>query len=559
MHLTGIEPAHLSIPDPKSGASAYSATGAFQILVDYILALVYNKINRKFGGIHMKKPLKIILRVLLVFVIIIALIASAGGIYYGASKTCDLTVKINENEEIGDFYGWGTSDCWWADDIKDEATRQEVARLLFSEEGLNLNIYRYCLYGGYDPANNRVDNQFRLGESFLVYNEETDSYEYDWSRDAASMAMLNEALKYNVDTVILFANSPHYSMCINGQSSGADSGDGVSNIDESRYQDYVNYFLDITEHFIEQGIPVKYISPINEPQWGWGGEYVAQEGCHYEKEQAAALIKLFAQEIIKRGLNVKLYVLESGSIGDTAKDYYNMLAGDDEIKSVMGANSYHSYFNDNDQIKKAKFGKWAKENVDIRFDMSEWCELPTEGDASELRTALRIARVISQDVGTTKVNSWTNWVAINEKGVNEEDGKDYSDGLLVADKENMNDYYIASRYYGYQHFSRFVPTGSKLIDCGDGVFTVAATKDDDGVHFRELVNETAFKTPDGKIVLVVVNEGNERNLKINLDGYSNVQIYTTDENNNCNKLYSGTPNEIYDIGSNSINTFIFSK
>ena len=67
-----------------------------------------------------------------------------------------------------------------------------------------------------------------------------------------------------------------------------------------------------------------------------------------------------------------------------------MLVGDDEIKSVMGANSYHSYFNDNDQIKKAKFGKWAKENVDMRFDMSEWCELPTEGDASELRTALRM-------------------------------------------------------------------------------------------------------------------------------------------------------------------------
>lgn len=187
MHLTGIEPAHLSIPDPKSGASAYSATGAFQILVEYILALVYNKINRKFGGIHMKKPLKIILRVLLVFVIIIALIASAGGIYYGASKSCDLTVKINENEEISDFYGWGTSDCWWADDIKDEATRKEVARLLFSEEGLNLNIYRYCLYGGYDPANNRVDNQFRLGESFLVYNQETDTYEYDWSRDASEL------------------------------------------------------------------------------------------------------------------------------------------------------------------------------------------------------------------------------------------------------------------------------------------------------------------------------------------------------------------------------------
>lgn len=507
----------------------------------------------------MKTPLKIVLRILLVFVIIVALIVSAGGIYYASSKSCDLTVKINENEEISDFYGWGTSDCWWADDMKDEATRKEVARLLFSAEGLNLNIYRYCLYGGYDPANNRVDNQFRLGESFLVYNEETDSYEYDWSRDAASMAMLNEALKYNVDTVILFANSPHYSMCINGQSSGSDSGDGVCNIDESRYQDYVDYFLDITEHFIEQGIPVKYISPINEPQWGWGGEYVAQEGCHYEIEQASALIKLFAKGIIERGLDVKLYVLESGSIGDTAKNYYNTLAGDEEIKSVMGANSYHSYFNDSDQIKKAKFGKWAKENVDVRFDMSEWCELPSEGDAKELRTALRMARVISHDVGSSMVNSWSNWVAINETGVNEEDGKDHSDGLLVANPENTADYYIAERYYGYQHFSRFVSNGSKLIDCKDGIFTVSVAKDNDGVHFSEFVNETAFKTPDGKIVLVVVNEGKARNISVELEDYSNVQIYTTDENNHCAETYNGETNKSYAIGANSINTYIFSK
>jgi len=507
----------------------------------------------------MKKTMEIISRIFIAIALIVALPLSAFGIYFAASKSCDLNIKINQEKTVRDFYGWGTSDCWWADDISDENTRDAMARLLFSDDGLNLNIYRYCLYGGYDPDNNRVDNPWRLGESFLVYNPETDSYEYDWSRDSDSMAMLNKALEYGVDTVILFANSPHYSMCINGQSSGADSGDGVSNIDESRYQGYVDYFLDITEHFIEQGIPVKYISPINEPQWGWGGDYVAQEGCHYEKEQAAVLIKLFAQSIIQRGLDVQLYVLESGNIGDTAKAYYDMLAQDAEIKSVMGANSYHSYFDDNDQIKKAKFGKWARENVDIRFDMSEWCELPTQGDAKELRSALRMARVISHDVSTSMVNSWSNWVAVNEMGVNLEDGKDYSDGLLVANAENTSDYYIAARYYAYQHFSRFVPNGSKVVKCGDGVLTLTAEKDDNGVHFRELVNETAFITPDGKMVLVIVNEGAGRSASVSADGYSNVEVYSTDKDGCFVNTYSGALKEAYDVLENSISTYVFSK
>ena len=54
-----------------------------------------------------------------------------------------------------------------ADNIDDEQTRNEIANLLFSEDGLNLDTYRYCLYGGYDPENNVVDSQWRLGESFM--------------------------------------------------------------------------------------------------------------------------------------------------------------------------------------------------------------------------------------------------------------------------------------------------------------------------------------------------------------------------------------------------------
>lgn len=175
--------------------------------------------------------------------------------------------------------------------------------------------------------------------------------------------------------------------------------------------------------------------------------------------------------------------------------------------------------------------------------MSEWCELPSAHDASDPLTAVIMARVISNDIGCLNVNGWSNWVAMNEKGVNPDDGKDYSDGLLVADPENTQDYYISYRYYGYMQYSRFIPAGSKVLDCSDGVYTVATYKDDEGTHFRELVNETAYLTPDGKVVVVVVNEGNTRDIKIKLDGYSNVTVYTTDSEKMCEEVYSGQPQE----------------
>ncbi len=506
----------------------------------------------------MKKLVKIFLRILVALLVIVILVGATAGIYYAASKSRTLNVKVRTDEQLQEISGWGTSDCWWADDISDEETRNQIANLLFSEDGLNLDTYRYCLYGGYDPDNNVVTNVWRLGESFYVYNEETGQYEYDWSRDANSQAMLQAALDRGVDTVVLFANSPHYSMCKNGRSSGSDSG-SETNIDPSRYADYADYFLTITEHFIDEGIPVKYISPINEPQWGWGGEAPAQEGCHYEAEEAVALLKVFAQKIVERGLDVKLYALESGNIGDTAKNYYNLMMADEDISKVLGAYSFHSYFNDNDKVKKDRFGNWIQGSVSVRSDMSEWCELPSTHDASDPLTAVIMARVISNDIGCLNVNGWSNWVAMNETGIDPEDGKDYSDGLLVADPQNTSDFYTSYRYYGYMQYSRFIPVGSKVLGCSDGVYTVATYKDDEGTHFRELVNETAYLTPEGNVVVVVVNEGNSRDMKIDLEGYSNLTVYTTDSEKMCEEVYSGAPQERYTCAQNSVSTYIFSK
>lgn len=506
----------------------------------------------------MKKLVKIFLRILVALLVIVILVGATAGIYYAASKSRTLNVKVRTDEQLQEISGWGTSDCWWADDISDEETRNQIANLLFSEDGLNLDTYRYCLYGGYDPDNNVVTNVWRLGESFYVYNEETGQYEYDWSRDANSQAMLQAALDRGVDTVVLFANSPHYSMCKNGRSSGSDNG-SETNIDPSRYADYADYFLTITEHFIDEGVPVKYISPINEPQWGWGGEAPAQEGCHYEAEEAVALLKVFAQKIVERGLDVKLYALESGNIGDTAKNYYNLMMADEDISKVLGAYSFHSYFNDNDKVKKDRFGNWIQDSVSVRSDMSEWCELPSTHDASDPLTAVIMARVISNDIGCLNVNGWSNWVAMNETGIDPEDGKDYSDGLLVADPQNTSDFYTSYRYYGYMQYSRFIPVGSKVLGCSDGVYTVATYKDDEGTHFRELVNETAYLTPEGNVVVVVVNEGNSRDMKIDLEGYSNLTVYTTDSEKMCEEVYSGAPQERYTCAQNSVSTYIFSK
>ena len=70
----------------------------------------------------------------------------------------------------------------------------------------------------------------------------------------------------------------------------------------------------MTKAYLEAGIPVRYISPINEPQWQWNDGW--QEGCHYAPEEALRLTRLVVAELNRRRLPVKISVNESAEYRD---------------------------------------------------------------------------------------------------------------------------------------------------------------------------------------------------------------------------------------------------
>ena len=107
-------------------------------------------------------------------------------------------MKITVNPEVvkQEIYGWGASSCWWSQYVSDENVRKDLAKQLYSSEGLGLNIYRYNVGAGYEEENNRVDNPWRVTESFLVKDEKTGEWVYDFSRDKNAVDMMKECLSY---------------------------------------------------------------------------------------------------------------------------------------------------------------------------------------------------------------------------------------------------------------------------------------------------------------------------------------------------------------------------
>ncbi len=189
-----------------------------------------------------------------------------------------MKIDLRETRKLQTLKGWGTSACWWSQYCADEKAAEEIAELLYGDTGLGLNIYRYNIGGGTDHENCRVTNPWRVTESFYKYDREKEEGEYDFTADKTAVSMMKRCLdKGNIDTLIVFANSPHYAHTSTGQASGSLMYH-TCNLPMSNYRKFADYFLSCTQALIDMGFPVKYVSPINEPQWKWGGSYVWQEG-----------------------------------------------------------------------------------------------------------------------------------------------------------------------------------------------------------------------------------------------------------------------------------------
>lgn len=489
-----------------------------------------------------KSIISVILSVVQIFVVPVT-----SGI--GFLKNASVTLEIDESVEYQTFNGFGASAAWWAQNAGDSVYADDVAKALYSKEGLGLNIYRYNVGAGEAHNPNARISGSRATESFYYFNETTGEYEYDFTRDAAAQTMLDKALAYGcVDTVVLFANSPHYSMTASGSAAGSYS-DNTCNLPEENYEAYADYFITITRYFIEKGVPVKYISPINEPQWSWGGGWVGQEGCHYEPEQAVAVFRVFAQKIRESGLDVKLMAPESGEIGEITEWYFDELYNDESVRDVLGSLAYHSYWSDGNYWGKLGFGeKITEKYADINVDMTEWCELPCSHDYRDFASAMIMANVMIDDIRATGVNSWSAWVGVNNFGI-DENGNVISDGLLVAD-DDFTQLDTASRYYAMAHFTKYVPAGSTRIYTNPSRFLGSDISLQD-------IKTTAFTTPDGKTVVILVNNG--QNLNVSTGRITgNMEVISSTAEKQLETVYSGSAKLFVECPENSITTVIFS-
>ena len=302
------------------------------------------------------------------------------------------------------------------------------------------------------------------------------------------------------------------------------------------YPQFAQYLVDVVRHLQEdEGIPIGWLSPINEPQWDWLMQN-GQEGCHYEPDEAAAMTKELIKVVKENDLDVKISVFESGE-WKKSTDYIDNLLGDPEIAPHLDHLAIHSYWSDS--LDKERLIRYMDKNYPgIPIEMTEWTEME-QGRDVRMDSALLLANTIYQDLTIGRVISWQYWIAVSKYN--------FHDGLLYI---ALNDHEITEtkRLWAMGNYSRFVRPGYQLVGVESSL---------------PRLKTTAFQSSDGsQFVVVIINNG-EGSATVSINGlpedFDQMTAYQTSAELDLAEIISGAVLEVFTFAPKSVTTFVYQK
>ncbi|MBI2300325.1 MAG: hypothetical protein HYU66_15495, partial [Armatimonadetes bacterium] len=340
---------------------------------------------------------------------------------------------------------------------------------------------------------------------------------------------LRAARRYGLEQLLACVYSPPTWLTRNGHAH-ADKGLDGCNLKPGAESDFARFLGDVLQHFAAEGLPLAYLSPVNEPAWDWEG---GQEGCSYDNADLARLVRALHAELRRRGLKTEIDIPESGdwpALLDDAefrawahpkdpnagyrgglnrlgrgkyREYLKDFLGDPELRGVVGNKlSAHSYWTDKNQYQLQDLRTRVRANADrvspgARLWQSEYCVMEHGRDLG-MDTALRVARVIHYDLVAAQVSAWHWWLAISPA--------DYKDGLIYTDYKRTGEQNIlpSKTLWVLGQYSRLIRPGFRRVEL---------TPSEDG----ELL-ASAYAGPDAKLVVVLTNAGTDaRSVRLTVD------------------------------------------
>ena len=475
-------------------------------------------------------------------------------------------LSIDETKTYQSIRGFGASDAWSNDLIQlwNDSTRNIAADWLFSKEvrsdgsyrGIGLSIWRYNLGAGSSEQGDSsyIGDPYRRTESFL-----NSDGTYNFNKQTGAQWFIRAAKHRGLEYLIMFVNSPPVSLTTNGKSFSGIS--GKSNLAPDKVDPFADYIVHSITYFEKDNIHFDYISPVNEPQWGWDRES-GQEGNPSTNSQTANIARKLNQKLVENQLATKIQIPESGLLVFANPGFKFKPGRQNEINNYFKAGK-KTYIGDQKQVAKqicahsyfTEWPLWINRKVrkrtarvcaqhDLEYWMSEYCILRQTRDITGngrdlgIHTALYVARVIHHDLVYGNASAWCWWLGISTA--------DFKDGLVYANR-NGTGLADSKTMWAFGNYSQFIKPGAVRLDVKGKI--------------SKTIFVSAYRNKDsGGLILVIINMKDEKQTVV-LENLQDGTLtgWETSQYKSLARLPSLPANEPLVLSPLSVTTFILNK
>ncbi|MBC7416732.1 MAG: hypothetical protein H7325_01075 [Pedobacter sp.] len=285
--------------------------------------------------------------------------------YVNGVDTCNavkplILVNLNSEKQIIDNFG--ASDCWTTKFIGKWGNTQKknlIADYLFSMDtasngnpkGIGLSLWRFNIgAGSFEQGDaSGIASDFRREECFL-----SPDGTYDWNKQAGQQWFLNAAKQRGLNNFLGFSISPPVQFTINGKAYGL--GTTQFNLKAGDRDNFADFMVNVAQHFNQNGFNMRYLSPVNEPQYTWGDKAPSQEGTGATNKDIADLVKVLGPKLQAANSTTKIALGEaaqwkflntaSANTGNQLNDFFNPSSTNyiGDVPNMENLFSVHSYF-----------------------------------------------------------------------------------------------------------------------------------------------------------------------------------------------------------------------
>ena len=392
---------------------------------------------------------------------------------------------IDPTQSYQQLEGWGSSLCWWAAQVGnwDEKKVDEIVDLITSPDKLNMNIFRYNIGGGDDPAH--ADGHMVKGKGKRAEMEgfkDSPTAPYNWNADKGQRTILLKIKEKRADAVFeAFSNSAPYWMTYSGCAAG--NVDPLKdNLKPEYYEMFCDYLLDVCKHYkAAYQIDFKTLEPFNESYSNYWYAEGSQEGCHFEPATQIQIIRMLYPKLKASGLTTVLSASDETNLDQflTVQKAYQT-AGD--IWDKLGQLNTHTYSGTNAERE-------AVRELVRQAGKPFWQSETGPSGGRDFESNLLLTQKMFDDLRIMRPQAWLDWQLMEENN---------GEWCVMRGNFKTQEYKPVKNLYVRMQISRFIKQGYTFIESGNA-HTLAAL------------------SPSGKEVVVAVLNTTERELPFNID------------------------------------------